>query len=58
MEKGFLKQLMKASKLEDVVVKSDFNYQEIWKGSTTVHRQCSRFLQCFGEDFLVQMVDR
>lgn len=46
---GLFKQLAEASKLQDLVLMEDLNYQDIC--SETQQCTCSKFLECIGDDF-------
>ncbi|XP_075779238.1 uncharacterized protein LOC142827520 [Pelodiscus sinensis] len=59
VDEAFFKQLTKLSKAQDLVVMGDFNYPDIcWETNTARHRLSNKFLDCIGDNFLFQKVEK
>lgn len=59
MDEALLKQLVEVSKSENIVLMEDFNYCDIcWVENTALHRPSSKFVECVGESFLEQVVEK
>ncbi|XP_065438446.1 uncharacterized protein LOC135981058 [Chrysemys picta bellii] len=59
VDEAFFKQLTKSSKAQDLVVMGDFNYTDIcWENNTAGHRLSNKFLDCIGDNFLFQKVEK
>uniref|UniRef100_K7EXH4 Endonuclease/exonuclease/phosphatase domain-containing protein n=1 Tax=Pelodiscus sinensis TaxID=13735 RepID=K7EXH4_PELSI len=59
VDEAFFKQLTILSKAQDFVVIGDFNYPDIcWENNTAGHRLSNKFLDCIGDNFLFQKVEK
>ncbi|CAM5095768.1 unnamed protein product [Natator depressus] len=58
VDEAFFRQLMEVTTLQALVLMGDFNHPDIcWESNTAVHRQCRKFLENVGDNFLVQVLE-